>query len=31
MIFLNFPGFCCYVFLFISDFVNLDTVSVPSG
>jgi hypothetical protein len=22
---------CCYVSLFISDFVNLDTVFVPSG
>ena len=31
MIFLDFFGFCCYVSLFISDFVNLDTVSVPSG
>jgi hypothetical protein len=29
-IFFNFLGFSCYVFLFISDFVNLDTVSVPS-
>ena len=31
MIFFNFLRFGCYVFLFISDFVNLDTVSVPSG
>jgi hypothetical protein len=26
---LNFLNFCCYVSLFISDFVNWDTVSVP--
>ena len=31
MIFLNFHSFCCYVFFFISDFINLDTASVPSG
>jgi hypothetical protein len=29
--FLNFLGFCGYVSLFISDFVNLDTISVSSG
>ena len=29
--FLNFFSFCCYISLFISDFVNLDTVSVPSS
>jgi hypothetical protein len=28
---LDFLGFCCYISLFISDFVNLDTDSVPSG
>jgi hypothetical protein len=28
--FLNFLSFCCYVSLLISDFVNLDTVFVPS-
>jgi hypothetical protein len=29
MIFFNFLGFCCYDSLFISDFVNLDSISVP--
>jgi len=29
--FLSILSFCCYVSLFISKFVNLDTVSVPSG
>ena len=31
MIFLEFISFCWNVSLFISDFVNLDAVSVPSG
>ena len=26
-----FFSFCCYASLFISDFVDLDTVSVPSN
>ena len=29
MIFLNFLCFCCYVSLFISDFINLDTSLCP--
>jgi hypothetical protein len=29
--FFNFLSFCYYISLFISDFVDLDTVSVPSG
>jgi hypothetical protein len=29
MIFKNFLSVCCYVSLFISGLVNLDTVSVP--
>ena len=29
--FLNFLSFSCYVSTFISDFVNLDTLSLPSS
>jgi hypothetical protein len=29
--FLDFLSFCSYVFILVSDFVNLDTISVPSG
>jgi hypothetical protein len=29
--FFNFHGFYCYVSLFISDFINFETLSVPSG
>jgi hypothetical protein len=31
VLFFNFLTFCCYVSLFNSDFVHLDTLSVPSG
>ena len=29
MIFLDFLSFCCYISLFLSDFVDFDTVSMP--